>query len=50
MEMELVPKEGYKIAAIKVGSLHRSIWPRDVLHNIKAAAWLLSSTAKAKES
>jgi UDP-N-acetylglucosamine--N-acetylmuramyl-(pentapeptide) pyrophosphoryl-undecaprenol N-acetylglucosamine transferase len=49
MEMELVPKEGYEITAIKVGSLHRSLKPKDIFHNIKAAAWLISSIKKAGE-
>jgi UDP-N-acetylglucosamine--N-acetylmuramyl-(pentapeptide) pyrophosphoryl-undecaprenol N-acetylglucosamine transferase len=48
MEMELVPKEGYAIKAIKAASLHRSLSPRDMLHNVKAALWLIESTAKAK--
>jgi len=48
MEMELVPKEGFEIAAVRVGSLHRSLKPKDILHNVRAAAWLLGSTAKAR--
>ncbi len=48
MEMELVPKEGFEIKAVRVGSLHRSARPEDILHNIKAAAWLVGATSSAK--
>jgi UDP-N-acetylglucosamine--N-acetylmuramyl-(pentapeptide) pyrophosphoryl-undecaprenol N-acetylglucosamine transferase len=49
IEMELVPKEGYDIKAIKAASLHRGLSPRDFLHNVKAAIWLIESTARAKK-
>ena len=40
MEDTLVPKAGYPVAYIKLAGFHRSLLPQDVIHNIKAAAWL----------
>jgi len=39
MEMELVPKAGYEIVPISVDNLHRSVKPRELVHNVRAA-WL----------
>ncbi len=36
MEEELVPREGYEIRLISVYSLHRSLAPREIAHNIAA--------------
>ncbi len=37
MEMELVPREGFPIRGITVGNLHRSLKPKEVLHNLRSA-------------
>lgn len=49
MEMELVPREGYKIEAIKAGSLHRSLRPDELLKNIRSVWYIVSSEHKAKK-
>ncbi len=40
MEMELVPREGFPIRGITVGNLHRSLKPREIVHNLRSAAQL----------
>ena len=40
MEMDLVPREGFEIRAIPAGNLHRSMKPREVLHNLRSGAQL----------
>ncbi len=40
MEMELVPREGFPIRGIAVGNLHRSLKPREIVHNLRSAAQL----------
>lgn len=49
MEEELVPHEGYPIKLISVYSLHRSITPREIIHNIAAAYKLTVSAAQSKK-
>jgi len=36
MEEELVPREGYDIKLVSVYSLHRSVAPKEIVHNIAA--------------
>ena len=48
METELVPKEGYDIAAVKVTNIQRSIKPDKIIHNIKSAKNALTAVGKAK--
>lgn len=36
METALVPREGFEIKAVRVSSLHRSLAPKEIVHNIKA--------------
>ena len=40
MEMDLVPREGFPIRAIPAGNLHRSMKPREVLHNLHSGVLL----------
>ena len=40
MEMELVPREGFPIRGITVGNLHRSLKPREIVHNLRSAGQL----------
>lgn len=47
LETELVPREGFPIETLRVGNLHRSLKPREILHNLRSAAWLASSLGKA---
>ncbi len=49
MEEELVPREGYAIKLISVYSLHRSIAPREILHNMAAAYKLTVSAAQSRK-
>jgi UDP-N-acetylglucosamine--N-acetylmuramyl-(pentapeptide) pyrophosphoryl-undecaprenol N-acetylglucosamine transferase len=37
MEEELVPREGYDIKTLEISNLQRSLSPRGVAHNLKAA-------------
>lgn len=47
MEDTLVPKAGYPVVHIKLAGFYRSFHPRDLVHNLKAAAWLATSDIKA---
>ncbi len=49
MEMELVPREGYEIKAIKAGSLHRSLRPDELIKNVRSVYYICISTRKAKK-
>ena len=49
METELVPREGYEIRAIPISSLSRSLSPKGLIHNAKAAKELLAATPACKE-
>ena len=40
MEMDLVPREGFPIRAIPAGNLHRSLKPKELLHNLRSGALL----------
>ena len=47
MEMELVPREGFPIRGITVGNLHRSLKPKEILHNLRSAGQLLRGMGEA---
>ena len=49
MEEELVPREGYDIKLVSVYSLHRSLAPKEIAHNI-AAAFKLAVSAKQSQA
>jgi len=49
MEMQLVPREGYEIKALKVTNLSRQLSIKGLVHNTKSAANLVASLGKAKE-
>ena len=48
MEMDLVPREGFPIRAISAGNLHRSLKPREVVHNLRSGALLMEGIRQAK--
>lgn len=48
MELELVPREGYEIRAVKAGSFHRSMSPREIIHNVRSVYYIAGAVAKAK--
>ena len=48
MEMELVPKEGFPIRGIAVGTLHRSLRPKELAHNLRSALLLTRSLREAE--
>ena len=48
MEMELVPREGFPIRGIRVGNLHRSLKPGEVVHNLRSAALLAKGMREAE--
>ena len=48
MELELVPREGFDIRPLRVGSLHRSLQPAEILHNLRSAAYLAGSLSAAR--
>lgn len=47
MEYRLVTKEGYTFHHIEVNGIQRSLTPKNILRNIKAAWWLMLSPVKA---
>ncbi len=47
MEMDLVPREGFPIRAIPAGNLHRSLKPREILHNLRSGAELAEGIRRA---
>ena len=49
MEEELVPREGYEIKLISIYSLHRSLAPKEIAHNIAAAYKLWVSAKQSRE-
>ena len=48
LEMDLVPREGFPIRAIPAGNLHRSLRPREILHNLRSGALLMEGIRQAK--
>ena len=48
MEMDLVPREGFPIRAIPAGNLHRSLSPRELVHNLRSGVLLLEGIRQAK--
>jgi UDP-N-acetylglucosamine--N-acetylmuramyl-(pentapeptide) pyrophosphoryl-undecaprenol N-acetylglucosamine transferase len=48
MEMELVPREGFPIRGITVGNLHRSLKPRELVHNLRSAGQLSRGLREAR--
>lgn len=49
MEMNLVPREGYEIKALKVTNLSRQLNFKGIKHNIKSAVNLIGSLGRAKQ-
>lgn len=49
MEEELVPREGYEIRLVSVYSLHRSLAPKEIAHNIAAVYKLRVSAKQSKK-
>lgn len=47
METRLVPKEGYIIKTVDITNLHRSMKPKDILHNIKTVGNICKSRYQA---
>ncbi len=48
METELIPREGYAMETVKIAGFQRSLHPKKILKNMKTAACLVSSVAKAR--
>ena len=49
MESRLVPKAGYKFVPIQVSGFQRKITPKNIVRNIKSAAYLTTAGHRAKE-
>lgn len=49
IENKLVPREGYPLDAIEIIGMSRSLSPKGVAHNIKAAKLAVSAISKAKK-
>lgn len=49
MEMELVPREGFDIVAVEARSFHRSLAPRDIVHNVSGVFINAASVRRAKK-
>ncbi|MFI3254731.1 MAG: UDP-N-acetylglucosamine--N-acetylmuramyl-(pentapeptide) pyrophosphoryl-undecaprenol N-acetylglucosamine transferase [Eubacteriales bacterium] len=47
METRLVPKEGYAIKTVEITNLHRSMKPKDILHNIRTVGYMCKSRYQA---
>lgn len=48
MEMDLVPREGYEIKALKITNLSRSLSPKAIIHNIGTAVNVVRSLSEAR--
>ncbi len=49
MEATLVPQAGYPISYVKVAGFQRSFRPENILHNLKAASYLMTAGSNAKK-
>lgn len=49
MEAKLVPKEGYDFAPIKISGFQRKLTPKNILRDVRAAAYLAASGSRAKQ-
>jgi len=49
MEMQLVPREGYEIKALKITNLRRSFKPQAIAHNLKTVKNVLASLTQARK-
>ena len=49
IENKLVPREGYPLDSIEIIGLSRSMSPKGIMHNLKAAKLAVSAVAKAKK-
>lgn len=48
MELELIPKAGYKIKSITASNLRRSIKPLDILHNIYSGGRIINALRQSR--
>lgn len=48
METELVPREGYRIETVTITNIHRSLKPKEILHNLKTVKNVFAATHQAK--
>ena len=49
IENKLVPREGYPLDTIEIIGLSRSMSPKGIVHNLKAAKLAVSAVSKAKK-
>lgn len=49
IESKLVPREGYALDTIEIAGLKRSLKPKDIAHNVGAAAKAVTAVGKAKK-
>ena len=49
IENKLVPREGYPLDAIEIIGMSRSLSPKGLAHNVKAAKLAVSAVSKAKK-
>lgn len=49
MEMQLVPREGYEIKALRITNLRRSLKPEAIVHNLKTVKNVFASLNQAKK-
>ena len=49
IENKLVPREGYPLDTIEIIGMSRSMSPKGILHNLKAAKLAVSAVSKAKK-
>ena len=49
IENKLVPREGYPLDTIEIIGMSRSMSPKGILHNLKAAKLAVSAVSKAKQ-
>lgn len=49
METELVPREGYEIKTVDITNIHRSLKPREIVHNLNTLRNVVVATGEAKK-
>ena len=49
MEADLVPRAGFRLETVQIASFWRKPTPKNILHNIKAISYMISSRRKADQ-
>ena len=47
MENKLVPREGFRLETVRISNFQRSLWPKGIWHNLKAAGAIIGALRQA---